>query len=201
MNWETIIVTILTSNVVIAILSLIRYFIERKHKDEKDKDIFSRALHEIHAVYDGMNHILEKTGAARVSIIKITDSGAVPAVDIPLYTTVLYEVTKFPLEPLKESIQHVRCEADFVEVLKETSIKNVVGLETSRLKKGALKDILETTGVSFTEFYKMAVWDDVFIVMSVEFVDNVELGAKYRSTMRLTLSQIKRLFENKELVS
>ena len=201
MNWDTIIVTILTSNVVIAILSLIRYFIERKHKDEKEKNIFSRALHEIHAVYDSMNHILEKTTASRVSIFKITDSGAIPAVDIPLYSTVLYEVTNSPLEPLKDSIQHVRCEADFVEVLKETSIKNVVGIETSRLKKGALKDIFETTGISFTELYKISMWDDVFIVMSVEFVDKVELGAKYRNTMRLTLSQIKRLFENKDLVS
>lgn len=201
MNWETIIVTILTSNVVIAILSLIRYLIERKHKDEKEKNIFSKALHEIHAVYDAMNHILEKTEASRVSIIKITDSGAVPAVDTPIYSTVLYEVTNSPLEPLKDSNQHVRCTPDFVEILKDTSVRDQVQMDADKLRKGAFKDILDSTNVSFIAFYKVALWEDVFVVLSVEFVDKVDLDAKYRNTMRLTLSQIKRLFENKDLVS
>jgi hypothetical protein len=200
MNWETIIVTFLTSNVVIALIELARFLLDRKQKKTKEGRVFSKALLDIHHVYDAINRIQEKTGAARVSIFKITDSGNVPAVDVPLYTSVLYEVANHPTEPLKDEIQDVRVGEVFVDVLKNLSIQKSATLQTNLLKDSSLKDILLSTNISTTVLYEIASWEDTMVVLSIEFIDQLQPDARFRNVVRLTLNQIKRIFENKDLV-
>lgn len=173
-----------------AFKSIVDYFIERRKKKDKFKELFER----VHDVYKTLNYVKNNTDAKRVLIIKSENGGDNPTVDSILISTILYEVWDNPYASLKKSWRRQRVDEYYINIARELQLNNSVLLNVMDLPDSLLRDVYIRSGVNYTTKYKVANTKNSFIHIELHFEDKPNISPRHRDIMRVAVNTLEDIF-------
>lgn len=107
--------------------------------------------------------------ADRVYTFRAHDSGGIPKLGLPYYTSVVSAYYQNPLRDKSKRYNNIHVDDNYKDIILELLEKDKLEIETVNLKEGLLKDILTDEGVVYGHLYKLAITNSSFFYMSVSW--------------------------------
>lgn len=113
----------------------------------------SRQVQRIVRIYDAMHEVLGYTGVGRIIIVKAHNGGGLIKPNTSLYISAVYEDYTAPFESVKDYLQKLQLDEEFIRMLVDLCRQKSVMIKTSDLKDCVLKTLNEGYGVKYSEIY------------------------------------------------
>lgn len=107
--------------------------------------------------------------ADRVFVFRAHDSGGVPKLGMPYYTSVVSSFYKDKEKDKSKRYNNIHVDDSYKDTILSLIENNKVKTSTKKMNEGMLKNIYEDEGIVYGHIYKLAITNNSFFYMSVSW--------------------------------
>lgn len=177
------------------------YLSVRDWLKSKSQDPFTNVLPKIHEVYQTINSLLKELDCQIVLILKTENGGGTPRIDAKITGTIIYEAFDSPSVSVKGSLQKEELDHEYIRLLCELDINNVVELNIWELHNSVLKSVMGANKITGVKLLKVCKTEKKFIHLLVGFPEEIPEQNLYQTEfLRHSVSKLKNLFLSEEIL-
>lgn len=125
------------------------------------------------AIYDELNLLAGRVDCDRVLLLASSNGGGIPDAGSPLTVSVLYEVIRGDgLQPIRLDWQSIPLDEAYISMLRELITSNAYYGGIDDLKKGMLKDLYISEGVTHFHIVPILRTEKKFYYLSVRWLND-----------------------------
>ena len=203
---EETINTLLSGGVVVALITLggqlLMWFLKGRNSDSPvdvpienvSTTLFDNKI-EIQQIID---RVINISSADRFLILKTENGGGKPRLGSHLYSSVMYESIKPPLNSVKNDYQRLLVDDIYVKMLSDIGPGAPNRLNIHQMKEGILKNIYRVENIEYSEVHYIGETDSAFLYLSIATSkkDNDFHEPLDRVEIEIAISKIRGIFKN-----
>lgn len=134
--------------------------------ERRRQETFVRSVAKIRSVYCVMESAVEKDGAERVLLLAAHNSGGIPTVGTPFYTSAIYWVTGKASNRALVSYKNITVDGAYIAMLLESRAKGSYHFKMDENDGTQLKEFYQAEGVTDSLICYLGILENQFMYMS-----------------------------------
>lgn len=169
-----------------------RHVLEKKRT--QNSVVFQQGMDSMNRVYDCLNEVVDKTGAARAMILYSENGGGIPKGSSDLFVTISHEIHRNS-HSIRSDVQGLPVDHEYIRLLSAlcTSKDQMLYVRKEFLPESLLRDLYEQDGINQSLIYVLQKRKNKFVYCSFNFKEVDQLNPSIVRRCTLEAAKIKQI--------